>query len=178
MSRRDIVVNTLLGLFLIAVFLLPFLLTGYVLQALNLTIQHFFPGTVSPRILLVGFLLLCSLVSGVTNARKKQWRSVFLSFAMIPVVASMCLGDPHSPFGLQANFWIFGLLPILFFVPGGSGPNRSQFFLAASAICAAIAINTGLLGSGPLSRIVAACVLDGALLWFLIGVRRGWSVPL
>jgi hypothetical protein len=84
MSHRDIVVNMLCGILLIAVFLLPFLLfvvvAEYVLQALNLTIQHFFPGTVNPRILLVGFLLLCSLVSGVTNARKKQWRKCVLVF--------------------------------------------------------------------------------------------------
>jgi hypothetical protein len=182
MSRRDIIVNTLLGILLVTVLLLPFLLyvvvAEYVFQALNLTIQRFFPGTVNPRILLVGIILLCSLISGVTHARKKQWQSVFLSFAMIPVVASMWLGDPHSPFGLQANFWIFGLLPILFIVPGGSGPTRSQFFLAASAICAAIAINAGFLGSGPLARITAGCVLTGCFLWFLIGVRRGWSIPL
>jgi hypothetical protein len=175
MSRRALVVNTLCGLFLVAVFLLPFLLVWYVLQALSLIIQHFFPA-VSPRILLVAFILLSSLVSGVMRARKKQWRSVFLSFAMIPVVASMWLGDPHSPFALQSDFWILVLLPIFAFQ---EGPHltRSHFFVAASAICAAIAFNAGLLGSGPLARIVAAGILVGGSLWFLIGVRRGWIAP-
>jgi hypothetical protein len=178
MSRRDIVVNTLLGLFLVAAFLLPSLLVllvaGYVLRALNLTIQHFFPGTVDPRVLIVGVSLLFSLVSGVMQARKKQWRNVFLAFAMIPVIASMWLADAHSPFGLQANFWAFGLLP-MYAIGEGSDLTQSHFFLAASAICAAIAINAGLLGSGSLSRIVAACVLDGGALWFIITVRRGGS---
>jgi hypothetical protein len=178
MSRRDVVVNTLLGLFLVAVFLLPFLLfvvvAEYVLHALNQTIQHFFPGTDDPRILIVGVILLSSLVSGVMHARKKQWRNVFLSFAMIPVVASMWFADPHSPFGLQANFWLLGLFP-MFAIQEGSDLTRSHFFLAASVICAAIAFNAGLLESGPLSRIVAACVLDGALLWYIITLRRGGS---
>jgi len=180
MGRRDIIVNTLLGLFLVAVFLLPFLLVllvaGYVLQALSLIIQHFFPGTVNPRILLVAFILLSSLVSGVMQARTKQWQNVFLSFAMIPVIASMWLADPHSPFGLQGSFWVFGLLPT-FAIAEGSDLTRSQFFLAASAICAAIAFNADLLGSGSLSRIVAACALDGWALWFIIAVRRRGSNP-
>jgi len=180
MSRRDIIVNTLCGILLVAVFLLPFLLfvvaAEYVLQALNQTIQHFFPGTDDPRILIVGVILLVSLASGVTQARKKQWRNVFLSLAMIPVVASMWFADPHSPFGLQANFWLLGLFP-MFAIQEGSDLTRSHFFLAASVICAAIAFNAGLLGSGSLSRIVAACVLDGGALWFIITVRRHGNNP-
>jgi hypothetical protein len=174
-SRRDVVVNTLVGVLLVAVFLFPFLLfvvvAEYVLQALNLTIEHFFPGTVDPRVLIVGVSLLFSLVSGVTQARKKRWRNVFLSFAMIPVIASMWLADPHSPFGLQANFWAFGLLP-MYAIGEGSDLTRSHFFLAASAICAAIAINTGLLGSGLVARIIAGCVLVGLALWFITDVRQ------
>jgi hypothetical protein len=175
MSRRDIVANTLLGILLVAGFLLPFLLfvvvAEYVLRALSLGVGHLFPGVANPKVVILAVFLVISLVSGVTHARKKQWRNVFLSFAMIPVIASMWLADAHSPFGLQANFWAFGLLP-MYAIGEGSDLTRSHFFLAACAICAAIAFNTGLLGSGLVARIIAGCVLVGLALWFIIDVRQ------
>jgi hypothetical protein len=44
--------------------------------------------------------------------------------------------------------------------------------LAASTVGAVIAINTGLLGSGSLARIIADCVLAGLVVWFVIDLRQ------
>jgi hypothetical protein len=176
MSRaHDTAVDSLLGCILVAVFLLPFLLyvvvAGYVLHALNLGVQYFFPGMANPVLMIVGFFFVLSLVSAVRHAWKRRWQSAFLSFAMLAVIASMLLADTHSPLGLRAPFWMFGLFP-MFAIPEGSGPTRSQFFLAASTICAVIAINTGLLGWGPVARIMTDCILAGLVIWFVIDVRQ------
>jgi len=178
MSLRGAIVNTLLGILLVAVFLLPFLLyvllAGYALHALELGVEYFSPGADKSLFLVVGVFLGLSLVSTVQSARKRHWQSAFLSFAMLPVLASMWLADPHSPFGLHANFWIFGLLPI-FAISEGPGRTRSRFFLTASAICAVIVVNTGLLGSGSLAQITADCVLAGLIIWLAVDARQRWG---
>jgi hypothetical protein len=180
MSRRDIVINTVLGFLIVAIFLFPFLLFAvvaeYILRALNLSVGYLFPGTANLKVVILAVFLIVSLVSAVGQVWKRRWRNAFLSFAMLPLFASVCLADAHSLLGLRGPFWIFGLLPI-FAIPEASGPTRSQFLLVASTICAVIAINTGLLGSGLVARIIAGCVLVGLALWFIIDVRQRDAGP-
>lgn len=57
-------------------------------------------------------------------------------------------------------------------MPLDSAPTRFQFFAATSVISAVIAVNTGLLGSGLMARIVSTCIFAGFSLWVVIEARR------
>jgi len=177
---RDIVVNILLGVLLVSVFLLPFFLfvvvAGYVLQALSLRVEHLFPRMPGSQVMLVGIFLAVFLFSAVRDVWKRRWLRAFLSLAILPMIASVWLAGVHSPLGLRTPFWVLTLFPV-FAIPEGSTPTRSQFFLAASIICAVIAINTGLLGSGAMARIAADCLMAGAFLWFVIDASSSAKNP-
>jgi hypothetical protein len=179
MSRRDIVVNTLLGLFLLLVFALPVVLAvvagAYVFAAVDRSVRHFLPGTAHPES--VAFLCLFSLASlvyGIGHLRRHRWMSAFLFFAMFPMILSVWFAKVHSSFALDRSFWMFSLFPILA-ISKDFPPTRSQFLVGASTITTVVAINTGLLGSGPIARIAADCVLTGLFIWFVIYVRQSWS---
>lgn len=179
-GARDTTVNVLLGVLLVSVFLLPFflyvLVAEYVLHALSLGVQHFFRGTVNPKIVVLAVFLLISLASSIQHVWKRRWRNAFLSFVILPMIASAWLADVHSPLGFQAPLWLVMLFPI-FAISEESAPTRPHFVLAASAACAMIAINTGLLGSGILARVIADCTLTGLVIWFVFDVRQRWNSP-
>jgi len=181
MSRRETVVNTLLGIFLVAVFLLPFLLffvvAGYVLQALDHGARYLLPGVVhySSSLIFLSLLCLLSLVYGVTHLRRRRWQSAFLSFAILPMIVSVWFADVHSPLGRDA-LWMWPAFLIVA-IPTDSRLTRFEFIVGASTVAAAVSANTGLLGSGSLARTIADCVLVGLFTWFVIDVRQRWSSP-
>jgi hypothetical protein len=177
MSRREIVVNTLIGLLLISVPALLFMLGFAALKGAGLVITSFWPQLAhSQDAVLLGFFALSVLASAVAHSRKRHWRSAFLSFAALPMILSVWFGDPHSSFGLGGDFWIGMLLvPAVFSIPPDSAPTRFHFLAAASAIFAVIAVNTGLLGSGLIARIVSDCVFAGVFIWCANEFRRNWN---
>jgi hypothetical protein len=175
MSRREIVVNTLLGLLLISALGLPFLLAFAALKGADLVITSFWPQLAhSQDAVFLGFMALGVLASAIMHSRKRHWRSGFLSFAALPMILSIWFAGAHSSFGLNGVYQFVIILAALF-MPLDSAPTRFQFFAAASAISAVIAVNTGLLGSGVMARIVSFCLLSGFFLWFVIEARRNSS---
>jgi hypothetical protein len=172
MSRREIVVNTLLGLLLISVPALLFLLGIAALKGAGLVITHFWPQLAhSQDKAFLGFFALCLLPAAIRYSRKRLWRNAFLCFAALPMILSIWFGGAQSSLGLNGNFWVAGIL-LVSFIPPDSSPPRFQFFAVASAISAVVAVNTGLLGSGIMARIVSACLLAGLSLWIVIEARR------
>jgi hypothetical protein len=172
MSRHDIIVNTLLGLLLVAAPALLFFLAFAVLKGAGLVIASFWPQVAhSQDVALLGFMALGALASAIRHSRKRRWHNAFLSFAALPMFLSIWFAGAHSSFGLNGDWLIAGLL-FAFFIPPDSAPTRFQFFVAASAISAVVAVNTGLLGSGFLARIVADCALAGYLAWFVWNARK------
>jgi hypothetical protein len=181
MGRRDILVNTLLGFFLVFVFALLFLLAvaalGVVLKNAGLLIARFWPQLAhSQEAVFLGLIALAELKSAIGHLRKRHWRNAFLSFAAVPMILSIWLAAAHSSFGLDGSYWI-AILFLIFSIPVESVATRFHFFAAASGICAVIATNTGLLGSGLLARIVSDCVLAGVFLWFASAIRHNRYDP-
>ena len=177
MSRREIVVNTLLGLLLISVPAVLFLLGIAALKGAGLVITHFWPQLAhSKDKAFLGFLALCLLPAAIRYSRKRLWRNAFLCFAALPMILSIWFGGAQSSLGLNGNFWVAGIL-LVSFIPPDSSPTRFQFFAVASAISAVIAVNTGLLGSGLTARIVSDCVFAGFFIWFAIDARERLSGP-
>jgi len=82
MSRRDMVVNTLLGLLLVSALPVFFLVGLGVLKGASLVIASFWPQLAHPQdALLLGFMALGALTAAIQQSRKRRWRSAFLSFA-------------------------------------------------------------------------------------------------
>jgi hypothetical protein len=172
MSRREIVVNTLLGLLLISVPALLFMLGIATLRGAGLVITHFWPQLAhSQNKALLGFFALSELMSAAAHSRKRRWRNAFLSFAALPLFLSVWFAGAHSSLGLNGDWWIAGLA-FAFFIPPDSIPTRFQFFAAASTISAVVAVNTGMLGSGLTARIVSDCVIAGFFMWSVTYARE------
>jgi hypothetical protein len=177
MSRRDMVVNTLLGLLLISALGLPLLLGFAVLKGASLVITSFWPQLAHHQdAIFVGFMALCVLASAIRHSRRQHWRSAFLSFAALPMILSIWFAGPHSSFGFNGEYW-FAIVFVTFFIPPDSDPTRFQFFAAASAISAVMAVNTGLLGSALMARMVSDCLLAGFFIWFAMWARELSSGP-
>jgi hypothetical protein len=174
MSRREIVVNTLLGLLLVSALPVFFLVGLAVLKGASLVIASFWPQVAHPQnAAFVGFVALAALTSSVRHFRKRRWRNAFLTFAALPMILSFWFAGAHSSLGLGGDFWIAGVLFV--FIPPDSAPTRFQFFAAATVISAVVAVNTGLLGFGLMSRIVSDCLLAGFYIWCVNEFRRNWN---
>jgi hypothetical protein len=177
MSGREIIVNTLVGMFLVSVFCLPFFFAAvvgeYVFHALDLVVQTFIPGLADSPDLFLAIFLVWSLFSGTWYLWKRRWMNAFLSFAIIPIILSIWLTSVHSGLG-PGGFGVFTLFPILA-IPNNSAPARFQIFSTAFIVSAVVAINTGLLGSGSLARIAANCILGCVFMWFANEVRKNWN---
>jgi hypothetical protein len=177
MSRRDIVVNTLLGVLLVSVAALPFLLAMVVIKGAGLVITSFWPQLAHPQnAALLGIMAFAVLTPAVVHSRKRRWRNAFLSFAALLMILSIWFADPRSSFAFKGEYWIASFF-LIFSIPRDSTPTRFHFFAAASAISAVIAVNTGLLGSGLIVRIISDCVFAGFFIWFAMYARELSSGP-
>jgi len=176
MSRRDIVVNTLLGLLLLTAALLLFLVFlavfGLAFWALGQLAERLVPGMVLPYSLaLLVIYGIWSLIYGAGHLRREHWRNAFLCLAMIPVIVSIWLANPHSPFGRDGFLPIWLVLMVLF-TPGRSLVPRSEFFLNALIASAVVVVNSGLVGSNLVVHALSNCTLLAAVVSMVIQVRR------
>ena len=182
MSRREIIINTLLGSFLVLIFSLivaaAFLALRFVAYLLDLFLVRFLPGVVSHQEITLAAILAGLLLVEMINAlRWRRWREAFLDFAL--VCASIVLVACNLRLGNTPN--IFWLSVMVFFGirPKKSSPcqdiDRSHFFLGVTAVSTLFAAQTNLLGTGLLSQIVRGSTWIGLLLWFAIRVRKGWE---
>jgi len=179
MSRRDLVINTLLGTFLLITALLIFLLSvaaaWLALSAVKLFADRFLPGVTLPTYLIVSATCAAlSLAYGVGHLRRKLWRNAFLCFSVVPVIALATLAHFPSPFGL--NFVSLWMVCIVLFTPKQSPVPRSEFFLSAFVVSAYLIVLSGFAGSGGLARIISACTLLATVILLGIHARRNRSV--
>jgi hypothetical protein len=180
MSRRNILVNTLLGFFLISVFALLFFLAvgalGVVLKAGNLFITRFWPQLAhSQDTIFLGLIASVVLTSAIGHLRKRRWQNAFLSFGIAAAMLSIWLAPSHSLGGQPA----LALVPWTFFLifailPGDVRLTRFEFILGNSIVAALVAINAGLLGPDRLSNVVAICAQLAIVLLMVLHVRQNW----
>jgi hypothetical protein len=176
MSRRDIVVNTLLGIFLLVS--VPMISLAFVgvawlgLSAIRFLTGHFFPGRIISAEL---FLLLIYGVSavgyGVAHLRRKLWRNAFLCLAVISVFIFMWFAHPFPIFETD-TFISLWFLAIVLLIPERSPIPRFEFLLACLIPSAAVVLASGLVGTGELARDVLACTDVACIALIAIRVWR------
>jgi hypothetical protein len=174
MSRREIVVNVLLGCLLLAVFALPFFLAvlalGYILPGANLALSYVLPGIAHPAdITFYGLLVLSLIVVCVQRLGKRHWQEAFLCLAIVPVILSRPFAPAHSMFGREGGM-VFLYVAVL--LPAKYRLTRSGFLLRAAAGGTVMAVNTGLLGPGFLASIASDSVLLVLAVWFVVQARQ------
>jgi hypothetical protein len=178
MSLRDIVVNALLGTFLLLVFFACLaaiaLVAWFGLIGLDWVVRLVVPGRTLPtEFLIFGTWALLSLWSGVGHARKGRWRNAFLCFICAPLVVLAWFSFFQSPIGGAGqvlSFWI----PLMLLTVADASLGRLRFFLTAAIAGTAAAVDCGLLGSGTLSRTVANCLLAMVAVWWIAMIRNNW----
>jgi hypothetical protein len=176
MSRRDVVVNTSIGFFLLAVAFLVLLAYVAALWLAIWTIKdlagRFFPGVTVPfPVALFTVLGISSLASGVGHLRGRRWRNAFVSLALIPMGVSIWFANPHLPFGLDGFPYVW--LTVIAFFPGEKlFLQRSEFILSASILIAVMAVNSGIFGFGVFTHYLLVCTLLAAIVLLAIKVRR------
>jgi hypothetical protein len=176
MGRRDKVVNTLLGIFLLVTALAIFLAfvgaSWLGLSVIRYLADFFFPGVVLPASLtLFAVYGACSLAAGVKHMRRRLWRNAFLCFSVLPVIAFVWLSHPSSPLGPDSFLSLWFVFMVLF-TPEQSLIPRPEFFLAASVISEFVIVASGLVGSGAFAHFISICTRLSAVVLFVIQVRR------
>jgi hypothetical protein len=176
MSRRDIVVNTLLGILLLGIPLAIFLAfmgaVSLALSAIKYLAGHFLPGLVLPTDLLLLLIYGVSAVAcGVGHLRRKLWRNAFLCLAIIPVIILSWLGHPFSIFG-GGDYVSLWMVCILLLAAERSPVPRSEFFLAALIVSAVALFASGLVGTGELAHIVSIGTGAASIVLLITQTRR------
>ena len=176
MSRRDTVVNTLLGIFLLATALIVFLAfvgAGWLgLSAIKYLAVRFLPGLVVPTDLLLLLIYGVSAVGyGVAHLRRKLWRNAFLCLVVIPVIGFVWLGHPFSIFGTD-RFILIWFPAMLLLAPEHSPVPRFEFLLASLIAIVALALASGLAGTGNLVRVVSDCTGVACIVLVVVQTRR------
>jgi hypothetical protein len=161
MNRRDLAINTLLGLLLVLIFAVPLALgivaLGFVSNAVDLTVKHFLPGFLRHSDLAFnGLWSVCFLVLGFVDLHRRRWLNGFLCFAAVPMILSFAFGTTGVAFGDGSFLTLCWYLVIM---TPGRPERRSAFMACAFGVTATFAINTGMLGSGTVARIMSYCVI-------------------
>jgi len=176
MSRREIVVNTLLGMFLLLVFLIYYAAIGLAFLfgfiGLDWIAHRVVPGwNVPAGFSVFGAWVLFSLWYVIRDLREKRWKNALLFFVCAPLMGFAWFTPIRSSLGgngHQLFFW-FPVIVIL-----GISNERNigwlKFSLATALAGTALLVNSGLLGNGPLARTVANCDLALAVAWWIAAV--------
>ena len=175
MSRRDIVVNALLGTFLLLVFFACLAAIGLVVLfgfiGLEWIVRLVVPGRTLPRgFSIIGIWTLLSLWNGIRHVREKRWRNAFLCFACPPLVGLGLFTPVHT--GQALFFWV--PVMVVFIIANDATLGRLKFFLAAAMAGGAVLLNSDLLGNGALSQTIANCLLAMVAVWWIAVIRHNW----
>jgi len=178
-SRRDMIVNTLLGTLLLLVFFARFaaiaLGVWLVFIAIQWGVPQLLPGVTVPAWFWVsGIWLLLSLRNGLRQVREERWRNAFLSFIGAPLLILAWFTPIDSPLGGdRAPLFFFVPVVMVISVAADAKLDRLSFFLAAAVAAASVSVNTGLLGNGVLSHRVASGVIAVAFVCWMAQIRAG-----
>src|SRR5882762_8689174 len=175
MSRRDIVVNTLLGTFLLLVFFACLAAIGLVVLfgfvRLEWIVRLVVPDMTLPRgFSIIGIWMLLSLWNGIRHVREKRWGNAFLCFACAPLVGLGLFTPVHT--GQALFFWV--PVMVVFSIANDATLGRLKFFLAAAIAGGAVLLNSGLLRNGTLSQTIANCLLAMVAVWWIAVIRDNW----
>jgi hypothetical protein len=183
MNRREIAVNVLLGFLLLLIFAFLFAAgigaIGFSLTAMHLAAKHFFPElTRSSDVGFYAFLGLAALISGIAHLRNGLCRNAFLSVSAFAMTLFLCSAGANAAFAPDGTFGMFAFVAILSGIPTDRSLSRSRFLSTSSMIAVLIAVSSGLLGSGPLARIVGDVALVAVFIRFLFDLRQTWATPI
>lgn len=177
MSRREIVVNTLMGVLLVSSALVTCLgiatIFWLAIWAIKYAFDYFFPGLVFPVDLVV--FSMCAYAFGdsfIRNVRRGKTREAFLSFVAIAALVSCWFAPANSIFAGD-RIPVLMLLPLLMILPGPI--RRIEFFIGAAVLSAVLAVNDGLVGSGRLAHAALGGTLILTSVWIGIRTRRGFD---
>jgi hypothetical protein len=175
MSARETAVDVLIGSALLAIlvtlFAIVFGAIGLAIYGLELGVRHFFPGLARAwEVEFSVFVILSSLISGIGQLRKRRLASAFLSFAIIPMIASVWFADPHfrRNDALFTSIWIVVVLT----ASNDALLTRLEFALTGFVVSATVAVNTGLLGAGTLAGFATNSVFVAVIALIVIYFRR------
>jgi hypothetical protein len=186
MSRREIVVNALLGSLLLLVLFVYFTAIAVIFMSgflgFDWVIRRLLAGITLPADF--SFFVILALITvwySIGHARKGRWRNVFLDFVSIPLMGFAwftlfpSIGG-HGNAGLYV-LPFFSMFPvfIVFDISGDTNLGRLRFFLATAVAAASVSVNSGLLGDGVLARTVANSLSVAAAAWMIGGIRKGWK---
>ena len=180
--RRDMIVNTLIGTFLLSTFfacIVGIALAGWLLFiGIQWGVQRLLPGVTVPAWFWIsGIWLLLSLRNGLRHVRERRWRNAFLSFIGAPLLILAWFTPVQSPLGGDGPplfFWV----PVMMVITIADDANLSRlgFFLAAAVAAASVSVNAGLLGNGVLSNKVATGVIAVAFACWMVEIRVIYKV--
>jgi len=185
MSRRDIVVDILLGTLLLSVFFSGLALIGLaaLFASIGLTwiARRVLPGVALPvGSSLFGIWILISGWRAIREAQKRRWRNAFLFLISAPLIGMAWFTPIRSSLGDSGHpvLWLFPVI-IVVAIADDAHMGWLRFYLATSVAVAAVLVNSGLLGNGSLSHRVANCVLAVAVAWWitLVWTRRRAKAP-
>ena len=178
MSRRDIIVNTLLGTLLLLVFFARLsaiaLAVWFGFRGLDWVLRLVFPNwTLTTESSL--FLIWTSIAvrSAAGHARKGRWRNAFLCLVGAPLIGFTWLTRVQSSIGDNGHA-VFFFVPVIMViaVADDTALGRVKFLLTAAVAGAALSVNSGLLGNGLIAHTVADCVLAVTIIWWLATIRN------
>jgi hypothetical protein len=179
MSRRDSVINALLGTFLLVVFFARYAAIGLVLVFALVGLDTVFHGVFRAGIpfdLTLGvFWTLLFAWRGIGQARKHLWKNAFLFLTAAPVIGfGWMLARSVDDHGVGL---LYCFLPMIMVagIAHDTNMGRLKFLLAAAVVGAVVSVNSGLLGYSALSRSVARGVLAVTLLSCFSGVWTAWT---
>jgi len=173
MSRREIVVNALLGLFLLLVFFVCLTAIGLVFLfgfiGLDWVARRVFPGWIVPAGASVfAAWVLLSLWYVIRDLREKHWRNALLFFVSAPLMGLAWFTPFHSSLGAKGNNLVFWFpVIVIITIAGDKTLGWLKLSLATALGGAAVLVNSGLLGDGPLAHTVANCVVAVAIAWWV-----------
>jgi len=179
--RRDMIVNTLIGTFLLSTFFACFaaIALGVWLGFIGMQwgVQRLLPGlTVPAWFWISGIWLLLLLRSGLRHVRERRWRNAFLNFIGAPLLLLAWYTPIQSPLGGDGSplfFWVPVMMVIT--IADDAKLSRLGFFLAAAVAAASVSVNAGFLGNGVLSHRVASGVIAVAFGWWMVQIRGAYK---
>ena len=176
MSRREIVVNTLLGAILIGAFALiaALFLGAYSLglYGLGLVVKHFFPS-ISDDAGLLALICLLALMSIETALRKRLWLNALLAFLVLALPVSAWFVRAT---GLR-DVWWFYLMFMLLLIPNDRSLRRWEASLGVALVAFRLLHNFGVLGNGTADLVVSNSTILALFAWAVVRWRLGELTP-
>jgi hypothetical protein len=173
-SRREIIINTLLGLLLVAAFAAPFVLLCVVFHFVSLAVGPTLTRWASSLGLphdfeYVALIVFLSISAGIGHVRKHYWPNAILCLLIISAVASSWLAGFGASNDLKILYW-----PTLALIVIGNDHKLVlwEVCLGTFLIVSALVRSIGLLGSGSLAQAFEFFTVVIAGLWLVIFVRR------